>query len=275
MTKKEVPVKSGVSKELTSLLNEANKKFGKNSLTLGCPVREDTGENLKEIKRIPTGSFAIDIALGGGIPIGRFSQISGIFSSTKTTQCIHILRETQRMGMLFSFHDAEGTTDDKYLKSLGVDTSKLPYNASGGLEETLQMILDFQKSKLVHGAILDSIEGLVPQAEYDSNMDENTRLGVKATKMNEFFRKYQANNHKLIREGYTPFTLIGINQMRDTMDKYNPTTKPGGRGKEFAASVDMELRKGEWLKVNKEIVGQVVNGCHGQVLRRQVRFEEE
>lgn len=245
------------NKELTLLINKLNKKFGENSLIMGEEMTH------LEIERIPTGSVSLDIDLGGGIPIGRFTQISGALSSTKSTQCMHIIREAQKMGLVCAWGDVEGTSDREYFEQIGVDTSALLYTRPNGLEELTQMILDMQQSGEVHVFVWDSIEASSPIKEMDSTMDETVQMGVKQKLLAEFFRKYQAFNNKLVREGKRPFTLIGINQLREKIGAYGDAEyTPGGRAIGYTASVDLRFRKGDWITNgtgnNKTFVGQVV-----------------
>lgn len=213
----EVPVKKG-SKELSKLVESLNKKFGTNAVSLGFPKTENGG--MKTIERIPTGSFSLDIALGGGLPLGRFIEISGAFSSTKTTQCLHIIANAQKRGLVCALIDVEGTTDEKYVKSVGVDFDNLLYSRPDGMEEALQMLLDMQKSGEVHLAVLDSIAAMSTNKEQDTSMEETVRMGIPQQLLGEYFRKYQANNNRLEREGKKPFTIIGINQVREKIGAY-------------------------------------------------------
>ena len=249
------------SPELTKLLNDMNKKFGANAVTLGFPKNEN-GE-IKTLERIPTGSISLDIALGGGIPVGRFIEVSGAYSSTKTTQCMHIIAHAQEMGLVCTLIDVEGTTDEAYAKAIGVDFDNLIYSRPDGMEEALQLILDLQRSGEVHLAVLDSIAAMSTNKEQDTTMEETVRMGIPQQLLGEFFRKYQANNNRLEREGKRPFTIIGINQLREKIGAYgDPEYTPGGRAKGFACSVDIRFRRGDWISEgtgdNKEIVGQVV-----------------
>lgn len=116
-------------KEIQKLLNDLNKKFGTNAVRMGSEIKQEV------IQRIPTGSIALDISLGGGIPVGRFTQISGALSSTKTTQSLHILKNAQNMGLVPSLFDVEGTTDEAYLRTIGIDPDTLIYSRPDGLEE--------------------------------------------------------------------------------------------------------------------------------------------
>ena len=250
-------------KELQNLADSLNKKFsevdGEKVITLGFPAYVD-----KTVKRIPTGSFSLDIALGGGLPLGRYIEISGDFSSTKTTQALHILREAQKAGLTCAYIDVEGTTDENYAESLGVDVDSLLYTRPDSLEEATQIVLELQRRQQVQFAVLDSIAAMTPNKEQDKNMNENMQMGIPQKLLSEFFRKYQANNNRLSRRGANDFTLIGINQIREKIGvMFGDTTyTPGGRAKGFTASVDLRLRRGDWISEgtgsNKEIVGQVV-----------------
>ena len=256
------PATSGKkSPELTKLLNDLNKKFGVNAVTLGFPKSQDG--DVKTIERIPTGSISLDIALGGGLPLGRFIEVSGAYSSTKTTQCMHIIAQAQKRGLVCALVDVEGTTDETYATAIGVDFDSLIYSRPDGMEEALQLLLDLQRSGEVHLAVLDSIAAMSTNKEQETSMEETVRMGIPQQLLGEYFRKYQANNNRLEREGKRPFTIIGINQIREKIGAYgDPEYTPGGRAKGFACSVDIRLRRGDWISEgtgdNKEIVGQVV-----------------
>ena len=223
---KKISVGSGVeklpvtppSKDLAKLVETINKKFGENCVTLGVP-KDDEG-NTKEIERISTGSFSLDLALGGGIPEGRFIEISGAYSSTKTTQALHIIREAQKKGLRCALADVEGTTDEAFLSAIGVDASSLLYLRPDGMEEACQVILDMQRSGEVQLAVLDSIAAMSPNKEQETSMEETVRMGIPQQILGEFFRKFQANNNRLEREGKRPFTLIDINQLREKIGAY-------------------------------------------------------
>ena len=249
------------SLEIIKLMNDLNKKFGTNAVTLGFPKSEN-GE-IKTIERIPTGSITLDIALGGGLPLGRFIEVSGAYSSTKTTQCMHIIAQAQKRGLVCALIDVEGTTDEAYATAIGVDFESLIYSRPDGMEEALQLLLDLQRSGEVHLAVLDSIAAMSTNKEQETTMEETVRMGIPQQLLGEYFRKYQANNNRLEREGNRPFTIIGINQIREKIGAYgDPEYTPGGRAKGFACSVDIRFRRGDWISEgtgdNKEIVGQVV-----------------
>ena len=255
-TKQEAPKKQ-LSPEVLKVVNELNKKFGDNTVRIGIT------EEQAKVKRIPTGSATLDIALGGGIPEGRFIEISGNESSTKTTQVCHIIREAQKLGYVVAFFDVEGTSDLKYFKQIGINTDCLIYSRPDSLEETTEAMLQLQRSGQVTLGVIDSIASMTPNKEAESKMDETVRMGIPQQLLGEFFRKWQANNNRLEREGKTPFTLIGINQLREKIGAYgDPEYTPGGNAKKFFSSVNLRFRRGDWITEgkgdNKEVVGQVV-----------------
>jgi len=251
-----------VSPELVNLEATLNKKFGENAIRLGFP--KDESGKVKPIQRIPTGSFSLDVALGGGIPEGRLTEISGDYSIGKSTIALKILVNAQKAGYVCAFLDSEGTSDKDYLKYLGVDISTLLYSRPDGLEEAAQMLIEMQRSKFVHFALWDSIAASPPMKEYEKDFDDPLQLGIKPKLLGEYCRKYQASNNRLVREGNKPFTLIMVNQLRDKIGVvYGETDfSPGGRAKNFTKSVDIRLRRGDWIVEGtgekKHIVGQVV-----------------
>ena len=280
MTKKKKPVekkkkdtKLKVNTDVLKLVTDINKKFGNNAVRTGQQVvEEDYGEE-GNIPRIATGNVSLDIDLGGGIPIGRFTQFSGGFSTTKSTQCWHVIANALNMGLVCAVFDAEGTNTNKhgdpdfnYLENFGItkdhyDSGQLIMIRPDSLEECTEICLKLQRSGHVHLALIDSIAVLEPMKVLDSAMDETVQMGLKQKLLGEFFSKYQLANNRLVREGKDGFTLICINQLREKISAYgDPEYEPGGRALGFTLSVNIRLRQGDLIKdsTTKEIVGQVV-----------------
>ena len=252
-----------------TILNELEKKYGKNVIRFGKDIEH------KEVMRIPTGTLALDLAIGGGIPMGRFIQISGALSSTKSTTTYRIIAQAQKTKNPYNKKEflraglisvEQGSYTEEYAELIGIDTSKLIVNEAAGMEEALEVAIQLQKNEMVHLLAIDSLAALVPLKELDSGMDETVQMGIRAKLLDEFFRKFQAYNNKLSREGKLPCTLIGINQLREKIGAHgDPEYEPGGRSVGFTSSLSIRLRRGEWKKAGK--------GQDAEIIGHQVKFK--
>jgi len=268
-----------VRPELLKFQKEMEEKFGKNVVRPASEL-----ESLLEV-RIPTGSISLDIATGGGLPIGRFIQISGAYSTGKSSLCYHIIKNAQQMTkevpilkkkgkeivteyqespmtvMLIQSEANAWTTE--YGQYLGIDVDELLFSPCAGMEEALEIAHKAQSTGLVDLIIIDSLEALIPMKEYISEMDESVQMGIKPRLFGEYFRKFQATNNRLLREDKLPCTIIGVNQLREKIGAYGDNNyTPGGRAIGFTASLDIRLTKGDWISigsgVNKQIIGQQI-----------------
>lgn len=249
--------KKSKSAVLENTVAEINKKYGDGAIRIGLPN--------KKIDRVPTGLISLDIDLGGGIPVGRATNIAGGFSVAKSTLALHILKAFQRAGHQCAFFDIEGTSGtEEYLSGIGVDIDELIYATPSSLEETCNMILDLQRAGHVKFGLWDCLIVTKPNKINEKNVGDSVQMGVMQVILDEFFSKFALNNNKLTREGKVPFTLVTVNQLREKPTMYgNPEYTPGGRAKDFAFSIDLRLRRAEWITEgkgnNKSVVGQVVS----------------
>lgn len=213
------------------------------------------GENTKmNISGIPTGSIALDMALGvGGVPRGRIIEIYGPESSGKTTLALHVIAEAQKQGGEAAFIDAEHALDPVYAKRLGVNTANLLVSQPDCGEQALEIAEALVNSGAIDVIVVDSVAALVPRQEIDGDMGA-THVGVQARLMSQAMRKLAGAISK------SNCTVIFINQLREKVGvSYgNPEVTPGGRALKFYASVRIEIRKTEALKSGTEVYGNHV-----------------
>ena len=243
---------SNLSKEkqeaLHNVLSKIEKQYGEGSvMILGGDVKLD-------IDAIPTGSLALDIALGiGGIPKGRIIEIYGPESSGKTTSAIHMLAEAQKMDGTGAFIDAEHALDPGYAKNLGVDVENLIISQPDTGEQALEITEALVRSNAVDLIIIDSVAALVPKAEIDGDMGA-AQIGLQARLMSQALRKLTGAINK------SKCTVVFINQLREKVGIMfgNPETTTGGRALKFYSSVRLDIRKSENIKKGDEIIGNRV-----------------
>ena len=213
------------------------------------------GDNVKlDIDSIPTGSLALDIALGiGGIPKGRIIEIYGPESSGKTTLALHMLAEAQKMGGTGAFVDAEHALDPGYAKNLGVDIENLIISQPDTGEQALEITEALVRSNAVDLIIIDSVAALVPKAEIDGEMGA-AQIGLQARLMSQALRKLTGAINK------SKCTVVFINQLREKVGIMfgNPETTTGGRALKFYSSVRLDIRRTEIIKKGDEMIGNRV-----------------
>ena len=232
-------------KALEAAMSQIEKQFGKGSvMKLGNATKMN-------VEAIPTGSLALDVALGiGGIPKGRFIEIFGPESSGKTTLALHCLAEVQKSGGEAAFIDAEHALDPVYAKNLGVDIDNLIVAQPDTGEQALEIAEALIRSGAIDLVVVDSVAALVPKAEIDGDMGD-AHIGLQARLMSQGLRKLAGTISK------TNATIIFINQLREKVGIMfgNPETTPGGRALKFYSSVRLDIRRVENIKTNGEVLG--------------------
>ena len=233
-------------KALEIALAQIEKQFGKGAIMkLG-----DNSASLN-ISAIPTGCIDLDIALGvGGIPRGRIIEIFGPESSGKTTIALHVVAQAQKMGGTAAFIDAEHALDPVYAESLGVNVDDLYVSQPDTGEQALEITESLVRSGAIDVIVVDSVAALVPKAEIEGDMGDS-HVGLQARLMSQALRKLTGAINK------SNCVVIFINQLREKVGVMfgNPETTPGGKALKFYASVRLDVRRIETLKVGGEAVG--------------------
>ena len=235
-------------KALQAAMAKIEKDFGKGSIMkLG-------EERIDNIEVIPSGSIALDYALGvGGYPRGRIVEIYGPESSGKTTLAIHAIAEAQKQGGIAAFIDAEHAFDRFYAANLGVDVDNLLISQPDNGEQALDIADQLIRSAAVDIIVIDSVAALTPKAELEGDMGDN-KVGLQARLMSQALRKLTATINK------TNTTCIFINQLREKIGVMfgNPETTTGGNALKFYASVRLDIRKSQSIKDGDTIIGNEV-----------------
>ncbi|MDD4343179.1 MAG: recombinase RecA [Eubacteriales bacterium] len=237
---------SDKTKALEFALSQIEKNFGKGSI-----MKLGEKAAAMEIEIIPTGSIALDVALGvGGFPRGRVVEIYGPESSGKTTVALHAIAEAQKKGGIAAFVDAEHALDPLYARNLGVDIDNLLVSQPDTGEQALEITEALVRSGAVDIVVVDSVAALVPRAEIEGEMGD-THVGLQARLMSQALRKLTAAISK------SKTTAIFINQLREKVGVMfgSPETTPGGRALKFYSSVRLDVRKIETLKQGDEMIG--------------------
>src|SRR5437660_3317973 len=226
-------------RDLESAISSITKTYGDGSI-----MRLGDARAMQHIEVIPTGSLAVDLALGvGGIPRGRVVEIFGPESSGKTTLMLHVIANAQKAGGLAAFIDAEHALDPGYAKKLGVNLDDLLVSQPDSGEEALTICETLARSNALDVIVIDSVAALVPKAELEGEMGMAT-MGMQARLMSQALRKLTA----VLSKAKT--TCVFTNQMREKVGVMfgNPETTPGGKALKFYASVRLDIRRKETIK---------------------------
>jgi recombination protein RecA len=248
----------GREKALNQTLEMIEKQFGE-----GTIMRMSDDSARLDVSAIPTGSPALDIALGiGGIPRGRVIEIYGPESSGKTTLALHMIAGAQRLGGVAAFIDAEHALDPAYARKLGVDVENLLINQPDSGEQALDIVEALVRSSALDIVVVDSVAALTPRAELEGEMGDQT-VGLQARLMSRALRKLAA----VISKSRT--TVVFINQVRMKIGVMfgNPETTSGGRALRFYASVRIDVRRIGSIKDGADSVG---NRCRLKVVKNKV-----
>lgn len=242
---------------IETVMNQIEKQYGKGSI-----VKLGSNKTL-DIESIPTGSLALDIALGiGGVPKGRIIEIYGPESSGKTTISLSIIAEAQKLGGVAAFVDAEHALDPTYAKKLGVNTDELIVSQPDTGEQALEIVEALVRSNAIDVLIVDSVAALVPRAEIEGEMGDS-HIGLQARLMSQALRKLTAAINK------SNCIVIFINQLREKIGIMfgNPETTAGGRALKFYASVRLDIRKIDTIKNGDTFLG---NRARVKVIKNKV-----
>jgi len=207
-----------------------------------------------QVESIPTGSIALDIALGvGGIPRGRVTEIYGHESGGKTTLALHIVAEAQRLGGMAAYIDTEHALDPLYAARLGVDVNQLLISQPDTAEQALDIAEMLIRSGAVDIVVIDSVAALVTRAEIEGEMGDS-HPGIQARLMSQALRKLTASINR------SRTSVVFINQIREKIGIMfgNPETTPGGRALKFYASVRLDIRRVDSIKQGSDVVGNRV-----------------
>ncbi|MEK9194450.1 MAG: recombinase RecA [Patescibacteria group bacterium] len=254
--KTETPSETEKNKDLETLMDSLQSRFGEGAIMkLGDATRA-------KVETIPSGSFSLDVALGGGLPKGRIIEIYGPESSGKTTLALHAVAEVQRRGGKAAFIDAEHALDPDYAAKIGVRVKELIISQPDNGEEALNILESLVRSGIIDIVIVDSVAALTPKAEIEGEMGDR-HMGLQARLMSQALRKLTAICAK------SSTIVIFINQLRMKIGIVygNPETTTGGIALKFYASVRIDVRRIAQIKKGEEIVG---NRTKAKIVKNKV-----
>ena len=237
----------GKLKALQAAMSKIEKDFGKGA------IMRMGDKQIEDVEVIPTGSIALNVALGiGGYPRGRIIEIYGPESSGKTTLALHAIAEVQKKGGIAAFIDAEHAFDSTYAAKLGVDVDNLWVSQPDNGEQALQIVDELTRSSAVDILVIDSVAALTPKKEIEGDMGENV-VGLQARLMSQALRKLTSTVSK------TNTCCIFLNQLREKIGISfgNPETTTGGNALKFYSSVRLDIRKGSPVKDGDTVLGYI------------------
>jgi recombination protein RecA len=235
-------------KNIEMAMSQIERQFGKGA------IMRMGDEEIRQIDAISTGALSLDLALGiGGVPRGRIVEIYGPESSGKTTLALHVVAEAQRTGGLAAFIDAEHALDPVYARAIGVDVDELLISQPDTGEQALEITDMLIRSGALDVIVIDSVAALVPRAELEGDMGD-VHVGLQARLMSQALRKLAGTINR------SQTTVVFINQLREKIGVMfgSPETTPGGRALKFYASVRIDIRRIEAIKVGTDNVGNRV-----------------
>jgi recombination protein RecA len=255
--KKEVKKDEKQAKDVDSVVNEIKERFGEGAI---MTMREIHAVN---VDVIPTGSIAMDLALGvGGMPRGRIIEIYGAESSGKTTLSLHVIAEAQKKGGTCAFVDAEHAMDPDYARRIGVDVDNLLISQPDSGEQGLQIVETLVKSEKIDVIVVDSVAALTPRVEIEGEIGDQ-HMGLQARLMSQACRKLSS----IMSKTNTMVIFLNQTRMKIGMVFGNPETTPGGMALKFYASVRINLARTAQIKSGDEIIG---NRVKAKVVKNKV-----
>ena len=246
-----------MSNELDKVVSLITKKYGVGAISIASKFKGI------EAKRIPTGSFSVDIETGGGFPRGRIVEVYGELSSGKSALALKAVAEVQKIGLKAVWVDAEGAFSEAWARQLGVKTDELMVVRAETAERMLDIADAVVRSKQCGCLIIDSVACLMPYQEEEVPMEDPETLGDRARMMNRYMRKLHSALNLRDEEVPNECLVLLLNQTRDAIGKYgDPTTTTGGKGIGFGASIRLHLRRRDWIKTGtgdkEKVVGQII-----------------
>lgn len=244
-------------KVIDQAISQIEREFGKGSI-----MRFTDGE-VVPVESIPTGSLALDLALGvGGVPRGRIVEIYGHEGTGKTTLCLHIVAEVQKLGGTAVFVDVEHALDTTYARNIGVNMENLLIAQPDAGEQALEIVETLIRSGAIDLVVIDSVAALTPQAEIEGEMGD-AHVGLLPRLMSKALRKLSGVTNK------SQTCVIFTNQIRQKIGVMfgNPDTTPGGLALKFHSSVRLELRRGQQIKDGTDVLG---TGVRVKVVKNKV-----